>query len=243
MKNPIDHLLLKIHENHSWGDPLNHPEFDRETLNYMVDRGMIPVEYFTKPKITYSEDLCPFTLDKDLPDNLFDLLGIYQVKDPMKEGHIILYEDCIRKFGLIFYEAFGKTIGQSRQFCINMVREIVLWHELGHWITHWMPGKDKNRWNTKSYNLGSKDVYEGLAQLFTHYAIINLEDNKLRNDFLILFSFMLRNQSHCYHKYLDIMGHNKFGWNQCFTALTMIRMVEKADEATMDYFIENLWMS
>jgi hypothetical protein len=219
MKDPIDHLLLKIHEDHCFGEPSE------------------------KPKITYSKVPCSFKMDNDWPDNLFDLLGSYKVKVPMKEGRIILYEDCISKFGLIFYETFGKTIGKSRQFCINLICEIVLWHELGHWITHWMPGRDKNKWNTKSYNSGSIDVHEGLAQLFTHYAIINIKDNKLRTNYLLLFSLMLQNQAPCYHKFLDILGHKKFGWNQCFTALTMIRIVEKADEATMDYFIKHLYIS
>jgi hypothetical protein len=245
MQNPTDHLLLKINEDHCWGDPLNHPEFDHETLKSVTDLGMTPLEYFGKPEIIYSEEPCTHQIDNDWPHDLFDVLGIYQVEDPIKEGSIILYEVCIRKFGLIFYEAFGKTTGHTSQFCIDMVRNIVLWHEQGHWITHWMPGRDENRWNTKSYNYnsGTKDVHEGLAQLFTHYAIINIDDISLRTDYLLLFSFMLQNQAPCYHKFLDILGHKKFGWNQCFTALTMIRIVEKADEVTMDHFMKNLYIS
>ena len=126
---------------------------------------------------------------------------------------------------------------------IDIVREIVLWHELGHWITHWMPGKNGHRWDTRSYdyNYSTKDVHEGLAQAFTLYAIINIEDNHLRNEYQQVFHYILRNQAPCYHKHYDIINHENFNWKRMLNGISMLRIIEKPGGVTFDYLLKNMF--
>jgi len=247
MTNPADHLLLKISKNHGWGEPHKSFEIDEQTktMKTMINLGMLPEEYLPKPEIIYSSDTCKFLFPEKIdewPDNLFDLLGLYEVYDPKKEGRIILYEECIKNLGLIYYNMIGKYLGQSRQFCINMVREIVLWHELGHWITHWMPGSDGYRWNNSTYmydGYGTNDLHEGLAQLLVFYSVINIDEYKNQSDYFLMFDFMIRKQAPCYHKHIDIMNHGNFSWNGILRALTILRITEDHN-ITLDYLLGNL---
>lgn len=248
MTNPTDHLLLKLYTNYGWGTPFEFNDISPSDIEQLVEIGLAPNTCYTPPDIHFSVDPCKHPFQDSMenwPDNLFDLLGEYQITDIRMEGKIILYEECIKAFGLLYYDALGKSSRLSRQMCISMVRDIVLWHELGHWITHWMPGSDGRRWDSKScdYSSGSKDVHEGLAQLFTQYAIIQIEDEKERSELLLVFDWMIQHQASCYRQHHTIMSHQNFGWKACLNALLMLRILGESKEATMDYLLKNLTSS
>lgn len=247
MTNPADHLLLKLSKNHGWGEPHKSFEIDEQTktIKEMINLGMLPEEYLPKPEIIYSSDTCNFLFPEkidDWPDNLFDLLGLYEIPDPNKEGRIILYEEYIDKLGLIYYNMLGKFFSQTRPYCINMIREIVIWHELGHWITHWMLGSDGYRWEYSRFIKGlvNTNLHEGLAQLFAYYAILNIEEKEKKSNYLLMFDFMLRKQALCYHKHIDIINHKNFSWTGILKALTVLRIVEDVRNITLEYLLSNL---
>lgn len=160
-------------------------------------------------------------------DDIFDRLGCYKKQEGVnKEGKIILYKKCIESFGTRFFEGNRHLAPfTSLTDCINMVYKIVLYHEFGHWITHWMSDSKGNRWNDTFWNLkpnpNANDLIEGLAQLFTYYAILNDRDVKKLK---FLFEFMLLGQSAPYHKHIEIIKHPKFSWDNSFKALEKVRL-------------------
>lgn len=171
------------------------------------------------------EDDCTFTKS----ETIFDLLGVYKYQKQNTEGKIILYKKCIENFGKDYYNNYSKVLNKiTESECINLIYKIVLWHELGHWITHWMLDSKKSRWDDRFWSLtpNPNDLLEGLAQIFTYYSIIN--DPKV--DLLKLqFEFMLLGQSGPYKKHIEIIRNNKFSWFNICKALEKIRMEKVQD--------------
>ena len=182
--------------------------------------GAFMANYELPNSIEISNDECAFINEEDI----FDRLGCYKKQKGIdKEGKIILYNKCIESFGTRFFEQNRHLSSfASLADCINMVYKIVLWHEFGHWITHWMSDSKGNRWNDTFWNLGPNpnDLLEGLAQLFNYYAILKDSDVKKLK---FLFEFMLLGQRDPYHKYIEIIKHPKFSWNNSFKALENVR--------------------
>lgn len=171
------------------------------------------------------EDDCTFTNS----ETIFDLLGVYKYQKPNTEGKIILYKKCIENFGKDFYNNYSKVLNKiTESECINLIYKIVLWHELGHWITHWMLDSKKSRWDDRFWTLtpNPNDLLEGLAQTFTYYSIINDPEVDLLK---FLFEFMLLGQVDPYKKHIEIIRTNKFSWINICKALEKIRMESVQD--------------
>lgn len=103
-----------------------------------------------------------------------EVLGIYDYKPgENKEGIIILYKKTI--------EYCGKYLGKkwlthlpddahiiNDNYAITQLRLIVLLHEIGHWIAHWLPDENNNRW----YNMKDcTDFHEAWAQLMVVWSL------------------------------------------------------------------------
>jgi hypothetical protein len=193
-----------------------HDRITNHFFDHTIDSCVIIPE-----SIEISEDNCTFHED----DDIFDLLGVYRYQAPNTEGKIILFKECIEKFGKYFYEknSYRKSFSTLTDIdCINMVYKIVLWHELGHWITHWMIDSNQQRWDDRFWELrpNPNDLLEGLAQLFTYYMIIR-DSDKERIKFV--FEFMLLGQRAPYHKHVEIIESDYFSWINSFKALELIR--------------------
>ena len=248
MKDSIDNILLNLYKEHGWGV---YGFLDlKESLSQKkeIDSCLLEETYWDKPEVIFdheSSDILFSENAKNWPSILFEVMGAYEIENAQEKGRIILFDDVINKFGLYYYEMLGKYIHLSRQYCIHMVREIVLWHHLGHWIMHWMPGRDGHRWLfPKLASLPDKhDVSEGIAQVFAFYAISQLEKETDRSRYMMTFNFMLIGQAPCYHKHTQIMSKGRFGWNEFLTAITMIRICGEPDDVTLDYLLSNLWNS
>ena len=242
--NPVNHILLSLYNQHNWGDPFekfkNQEEID--AIKAKIEKGEIRLEYFSQPEIEYHAKNYHNNLE-ECNDILFDVVGHYEIENYSKEGRIIIFEDFVQQIGLAYYNDFGFRARRGRQFYINIVREIILWHQLGHWITHWMQGSDRNRWDIKSYSFDkqTRDIHEGLAQSFTLYAIINIDDNQIRNEYQQVFHYLLKNQQNCYYKHYEIMSHPKFGWKAMLNGLIMLRINCDSKDNTFDYLIQNMW--
>ena len=177
--------------------------------------------------IELSENNCTFIFKKT--ENIFDILGVYQNQNPNSEGKIILYKKCIEEFGEYFYTENPNLPlynSLSNIECIKLSTEmtykIVLWHELGHWITHWMNDSNGKNWDDRFWTLtpNPNDLLEGLAQLITYYAIIN--DPEVDN-LKYLFEYMLLGQSIPYKKHIDIIKEDNFNWVNCLKSIEIIR--------------------
>lgn len=248
INDPVDHLLMTLFTVYQWGEPVekySQKGIPHSAVSQAKNIGQAVTTYYLRPTIIFLEEKFPFAMPVEidkLPENLFDLLGAYQMKSYDSEGTIFLYEARIHEIGLLFYINAGRVLRMSRSYCINQVREIVLWHQLGHWITHWMPGKDHNRWNRKSflYNDMSKNVHEALAQVFVQFAIQHIEDDNKRNHFQIIFHYMLHKQQKCFYQYSKLFKHPRFGWNNLLGAITMLRILENPEDVTIEYLLNNL---
>lgn len=246
--DPVDHLLMPFYKIYQWGEPAEKPSQNGNplsTISKAKNTGLNEETYHARPTIIYTNEKGPFTTQIEmnkLPDNLFDLLGEYQVKSYNTEGTIFLYETGIHEIGLLFYKNVGRVLKMSRSYCVDLVREIVLWRGLGHWITHWMPGKDHNRWNRKSYLYDeiTNEVHESLALVFVQFAILHIEDDNRRNHFQIFYHLMLQKQQKDFYMYNQILKHPRFGWNNLLGAITMLRILENPKEVKFKYLLENL---
>ncbi|GIX41922.1 MAG: hypothetical protein KatS3mg129_1655 [Leptospiraceae bacterium] len=92
---------------------------------------------------------------------------------------IILYQKGIRECSLRFH------------FDEELLRAIVLIHEVGHWITHLLPEKNSPSWPITNYKNTSSEVHEGWAQLITYFVVLDVLETRgeIKNVFLKLLNF------------------------------------------------------
>lgn len=159
-------------------------------------------------------------------DNIFETLGFYQKREGENvEGEIVLNKKCIENYALQLKDKGLVLKSTISPFPYEAyVYKIVLFHEFGHWMTHWMLDQDNKRWGDDFWEKtpDSIDLVEGLAQLFTYQAI--LIDSDFKN-LKIIFETMLSGQTDPYQQHSTIMKHNKFSWITVFKALAEIRVV------------------
>ncbi len=197
-----------------------------------------PTNFFIIPsKIDISNEPCRYKNH----DNIFDLLGVYQNDGVSAEGKIILYKICIEEYAKEFFSKYSSNsfVGLiSEDDCSDMLYKIVFWHELGHWITHWMLDTKELRWDDRFWWLtpNPNELLEGLAQVIAYFFILNDSDS-IRLKFM--FENLLVGQSNPYHKHIDIMKHGNFSWKNLFIAMEQIRQ-DKSYGRTQDL---NLYLS
>jgi len=208
LKEKASILITKISNDFGWVD------LDKDNESVILDN------------ITISEDPCTYSVDCH---NIFDVLGVYKKNEKENlEGKIILFDKCIRKYSEWFYDRYKdrKTLGlENIDECVEMVYLIVFWHEIGHWVTHWMKDSLGNRWDDSFWKLkpNPNDLLEGLAQLIVYYAIMNESDNEKMKKLKFIFEDLLIGQPDPYHKHIEIMKHRNFSWSKSFKSLEFIR--------------------
>jgi hypothetical protein len=72
---------------------------------------------------------------------------------------------------IILYERGIKWWARRRNLDEELLRSVVLIHEIGHWLTHLLPKPDIPTWPTELYKLTSEEVHEGWAQLITWWIV------------------------------------------------------------------------
>jgi len=83
---------------------------------------------------------------------------------------------------------------KKNRFSRSTLENIVLIHELAHWLTHRMPGRSTRNWNLDLFNRTETAVHEGLAQLFTWWIA-----EKTGGEFKEAFERLNSHQSAPYH--------------------------------------------
>lgn len=132
--------------------------------------------------------------DPKLQDNYFDgYLGMYAAIDKNweKEGRIVLFSKPIKRVA----EEYSTHSGILKEESLNNIIQIVLYHEIGHWIFHYA-NIENFRYN-KFYNEINNDLHEAIAQFFVKEAIKN--DQKLKD----LFNWLCSKQSQIYNNHLE----------------------------------------
>ncbi|MEO0297321.1 MAG: hypothetical protein ABIN23_07750, partial [candidate division WOR-3 bacterium] len=80
----------------------------------------------------------------------------------------------------------------------NLLRMVVLLHEIGHWITHLLPKPGASSWPTEFFIETSEEVKEGWAQLITYWVVDEI-GGKIKEIFEKLNNY----QSYPYKRYKD----------------------------------------
>ncbi len=109
-----------------------------------------------------------------------ELLGLYISND----AHIILFAR-----GIHWY---ANRYNVSEE----MLRAVVLVHEIGHWVTHLLPKPGIPEWPLELYRLTDESVHEGWAQLITWW-VVNQVGGKLEQTF----DHLNKRQRAAYHVY------------------------------------------
>jgi hypothetical protein len=121
----------------------------------------------------------------------------------VNEGVIILYEDRIFNYA----EEIAKKLIIGVTLVEKALKEVVLYHELGHWLTHWPLDKLGLNWKCRYYynyetKVPDKIIHESFAQLIAYWCAngnpINetiLKDHLTPND-----------QDSPYYMYLNLTG-------------------------------------
>lgn len=131
-----------------------------------------------------------------------DVLGCYV---PGPEPRIILYARGLRWYA------------KAKTFDEEMLRGVVLVHEIGHWMTHLLPKPGCPEWPLELYKLAEEGVHEGWAQLITWWVA---ED--VGGSFKETFEDLNRSQPAAYRVFEEFRGKSV---NSIMMSLERLRML------------------
>jgi hypothetical protein len=222
MEDPIRHILSNLLNDFNWGE-----------LNDS-----------SRPEVINSKKETPGNYSQDplrWPGNLFHLLGEYKTESASQEGVILLYDDETEKFSEACHQSFSSLYKLPASEVREMVRDIILWHQTGHWIVHWLKGTDNSRWTNRSYKIDDNtlDLHEGLAQIFVEYAIHNIENHLSRTQYNMLFNYLLTNQAPCFHTHTMIRNHKNFSMKGLLRSIMIVRILSEPEEVNLEYLLSN----
>lgn len=193
------------------------------------------------PVIKISQDECTLFNQHEEGKGILDILGRYIPVAPNESGEIIFFEKCIDQYSKSLYEntLYLKGLFIDQLDCKNAVYKIVLFHELGHWITHWSTDSRGKKWSDDFWSLSPNpnDLLEGLAQYLTYHFI--LTHSKART-LKLAFEHMLWGQSSPYQKHVDIqkiIGLSDL--ESFFRGIEEIRSLPKSSQV-LEQFISSL---
>lgn len=118
---------------------------------------------------------------------------------------------------IILYQRGLKWCARRYDFDEELLRGIVLVHEIGHWVTHLLPKPGVPSWSTELYKLTSTEVKEGWAQLITWWVIDEI-GGRIRH----FFEELNRLQPHPYHIYEEFKSYSV---DSLINSLEMLRQL------------------
>lgn len=148
-------------------------------------------------------------LERHNEDGTPDYLGVYifssgdepclEKCSSTKEGVIILFSDRITDFSIDLSSKIAYPISEIE----NAIREVVLYHELGHWLSHWSICSGVN-WKC-GYSALDKITHEVFAQLTAYWVV----DGQPLNSLILKKYLTPERHTSPYNKYLDLIGKSK----------------------------------
>jgi hypothetical protein len=129
----------------------------------------------------------------------------------VNEGVIVLFKDRI----LTYAERIDNKLALGLSVIENSLKEVVLYHELGHWFSHWPLDDSKSNWKC-GYNSKDKITHESYAQIIAYWCSVGNPVNEL-----ILRDYLTpKNTASPYYMYLELIPHSK---NDILNKLKLIR--------------------
>ena len=119
------------------------------------------------------------------------------------QGEIVTIEEALGLYiptapQIILYQRGIDWFSKRYRLDENILRAVVLVHEIGHWITHLLPKPEVPAWPTDLFTLTSMDVTEGWAQLITQWVA-----DEISGGFARTFEELNRHQTPPYHTYKE----------------------------------------
>ena len=141
-----------------------------------------------------------------------DYLGVY-ISDNTKEkcegncdleivneGVIVLFTDRI----LAYAERIDGILALGLSVIKNSLKEVVLYHELGHWFSHWPIDDSGANWKC-GYDAKDKITLESYAQIIAYWC----SDGNPVNEVILRDYLTPKNTASPYYMYLKLIPHSK----------------------------------
>jgi hypothetical protein len=195
-------------------------------LKDLFEDNGFTVERF--PEVYYDtfEKACevwPFLEENKDEEGIPDYLGVYiadrtKIKckencdlELVNEGVIVLFKDRI----LAYAERIDGKLALGLSVIENSLKEVVLYHELGHWFSHWPLDDSSSNWKC-GYNSKDKITHESYAQIIAYWCSAGNPVNEvILRDYLTPI-----NKASPYYMYLELIPHSK---NDILNKLKLIR--------------------
>jgi hypothetical protein len=135
----------------------------------------------------------------------------------VNEGVIVLFKDRI----LAYAERIDDKLALGLSVIENSLKEVVLYHELGHWFSHWPLDDSGSNWKCRYYydfktEKADKITHESYAQIIAYWCSAGNPVNEvILRDYLTPI-----NKESPYYKYLSLIPHSK---NDILNKLKLIR--------------------
>ncbi len=129
----------------------------------------------------------------------------------VNEGVIVLFKDRI----LAYAEKIEGVLALGLSVIENSLKEVVLYHELGHWFSHWPLDDSGANWKC-GYDTKDKKTHESYAQIIAYWCSAGNPVNEvILRDYLTPI-----NKASPYYMYLSLIPHSK---NDILNKLKLIR--------------------
>lgn len=161
------------------------------------------------PPVLISYDMPPLLKKRNSREeqeprwDIEELLGLYEpTATQYKSSYSPSFSPPKQAPQILVYERGLKYCANETGFPEDILRQIVVIHELSHWATHRLQDSNGNTWANELFDLTHTDIHEGWAQLLTFSALDYL-NNK---EYLAVFKNLTSNQSDAYRKYKEILS-------------------------------------
>lgn len=151
-----------------------------------------------------------------------DYLGFYQ-HFTGSEGKIYLYTDRIKELSLLY----SKSYNIDYEYCFDILLFIVLFHELGHCINHWVikHKSDDEGFVYENLNIETKETFAQLNLLFA----LKGYNNEFVRDVRKIFFKLVQHQPRPYQVFLNTKGTKDKQGNFSPSITTINRYIKLLD--------------
>ncbi len=151
-------------------------------------------------------------LEKVIEEGTPDYLGVYIAKKPkikceekcdleiVNEGIIVLFKDRILEYA----KRIDGKLALGLSVIENAIKEVVLYHELGHWFSHWPLDDSGANWKC-GYDTKDKITHESYAQIIAYWCT----DGNPVNELILRDYLTPKNTASPYYMYLKLIPHSK----------------------------------
>ena len=124
----------------------------------------------------------------------------------VNEGVIVLFKDKI----LAYAERIDDKLAIGLSVIENSLKEVVLFHELGHWFSHWPLDNSGSNWKCRYYydfktEKADKITHESFAQIIAYWC----SDGNPVNELILRNYLTPKNTASPYYMYLELIPHSK----------------------------------